>query len=144
MKPFVEKVSHAVLDDPPFLAGPLAFLKDWISPINDSNLELLTEPGAADAHKFGQTLALLYPHLLPKSNPKSSASNSPFQVWAASAERDVDTAKAWIKGALPHHDDGDGTGDQHVQLIRVPKHTPDWKKSLTPHVSHLPRPIPDK
>lgn len=79
----------------------------------------------------------------------------PFKVWSASSGRDVDTSKAWVRGAFPHWQNGDdGEGDQDtIKLIAVPNKvspdvehwsTPfadaarplqnkDWADSLTPH-----------
>lgn len=46
----------------------------------------------------------------------------PFKVWSASSGRDVDTSKAWVRGAFPHWQEGkDGEGDsQVVKLVAVP------------------------
>ena len=45
----------------------------------------------------------------------------------------IDTARAFIKGALPEHGGGEGKGDGHVRLIKVPVSDQDWSGSLTPH-----------
>lgn len=124
--------------------GPLAFLQDWHCPINEDNLEELTEPGRRDAFKFGKRLRKLYPKLFPpkdlgskkgKDEDKDGKVKTPYRVWSASSSRDVETAKAWIKGAFPkRHEGDDGEGDgQYLSLVRVPNKDPDWKKSLTPH-----------
>lgn len=49
MKPFVSKVKDFVSQDGKFSPGPLEFLNDWESPINDKNLEKLTPLGAKDS-----------------------------------------------------------------------------------------------
>lgn len=148
MKPFVERIQQnreafAVDQD-----SPLAFLQEWQSLINDDNLEKLTEPGANDAHDFGKRISKLYPHLLPPrhpgSPPKGRMSDSsieaekiktPFKVWTASSERDIGTAKAFIRGAFPHRQEGDdGEGDgKSLELVEVSNKDPDWSASLTPH-----------
>jgi acid phosphatase len=69
MKPFVEKVL-AARSNPNLLgaipsSSPLSFLQTWESPINEDNLEKLTEPGRADAHSFGERFRELYSPLLP-------------------------------------------------------------------------------
>lgn len=58
-----------------------------------------------------------------------------MQIWTASSERDITTARSFIKGAFPSHqsgDDGEGNKD-NVLLIEVPNKAKDWDRSLTPH-----------
>lgn len=58
-------------------------------------------------------------------------------MWTASSDRDIETAKAYIKGSFPSHQSGNGTGDgEVVQLIQVPNHSKEpmgWEQTLTPH-----------
>jgi acid phosphatase len=138
MKPFVNRVEAAKGTFPE--DGPLAFLNDWKSLINDDNLEELTEPGKHDALTMGKRFRKLYPHLLPprrlgKKNAKKDKVKVPFKVWTASSSRDVGTAKAFIKGAFPDSQNGkDGEGDgKYLSLIQVPNKDPSWSASLTPH-----------
>ena len=60
-----------------------------------------------------------------------------MQVWTASSSRDIETAKAYIKGSFPSHQAGNGTGDgEVVQLVQVPNHSKEpmgWEQTLTPH-----------
>lgn len=51
---------------------------------------------------------------------------------AAAASRDIGTAQEFIKGMAPEHSGGDGTGDDHFELIKVPLKAPGgWDTSLT-------------
>lgn len=126
MGPFIEK-----LESFPHREGfsdikELAFLKSWLTPVNDSNLEEATDPGRADAKSLGRRFSEQYKMLMPTKQDN-------FSVWTASSDRDIETAKAWILGAVPEHAGG-GIGDGHVRLIKVPNKDPDWADSLTPHV----------
>lgn len=139
MKPFVERVEQAkgsFLKD-----GPLSFLNTWTCPINDDNLEELTQPGIDDAFTLGKRFRKLYPNLLPpkwlgkKNKNKEKKVKTPFKVWTASSSRDVGTAKAFIRGAFPGQQEGDdGEGDgKYLSLVQVPNKDPNWSASLTPH-----------
>lgn len=149
MRPFAERVAEARdafgsssggNDDE---TNALSFLRDWECPINDDNLEQLTGPGEQDAHDFGKRFRKLYPHLLPprhlgpNKRRNTKKVKTPFKVWSASSERDIGTAKAFIRGAFPHRQEGDdGEGDgKYLELVEVPNKDPDWSASLTPHVS---------
>lgn len=140
MQPFVERVKDAKGAFPE--DGPLGFLNDWESPINEDNLEKLTKPGIKDAEKFGKRFRKLYPHLLPpkKLGKKKGMLDNlkvkvPFKVWTASSERDIGTAKAFIRGAFPKYQEGHGgEGDgKYISLVEVPNKDPNWSASLTPH-----------
>lgn len=139
MKPLVTRVEDSRGIFPK--DGPLKFLNDWQCPINDDNLEELTEPGKEDAFTMGKRFRKLYPHLLPprrlgKKKPvENDKVKTPFKIWTASSSRDVGTAKAFIKGAFPHQQEGDdGEGDgKYLSLIQVPNKDPNWGASLTPH-----------
>jgi hypothetical protein len=122
MEPFVQRLdahraAGAALPD----SGRLAFLREWQSPINNDNLEQLTQPGAHDATVQGRRLRKLHPHLFPPmelGRPGGKEAlvgkvKTPFKVWTASSERDIETSKAWIRGAFPEWqrgDDGEGDG----------------------------------
>ena len=130
MEDFVDKLEKFTSSRVnPVAHPPLDVLLSWRNPLDDPDeqLEMLTEPGGQDAERLGRSFAHLYPHLKPNGT-------DPFNIWAADTPRDVATAKHFIHGALPEHDKkGKGNGDGHVRLIKVPKKTPDWKASLTPH-----------
>jgi len=126
MQPFVAKLKQYLSTKPDVQDAAFAFLSAWESPVTSKNVEELTESGVADARAFGERLALLYPHLLPNNTAK-------FDIWAADSPRDVGSAKGLVKGLLPKHEGGDGTGDGHVRLVRVGLTSKAWGASLTPH-----------
>ncbi|CEH12980.1 Multiple inositol polyphosphate phosphatase [Ceraceosorus bombacis] len=145
MEPFVQRLSsHFASPDAGWPeSGRLAFLRGWKSPISSDNLEALTEPGAHDAYRQGKRLRHLHPHLFPplelgKKGREASGNGkvkTPFKVWSASSDRDVGTAKNWIRGAFPQWQRGEnGEGDgKHLALITVNNKDPNWGYSLTPH-----------
>ncbi|GAA5883600.1 hypothetical protein JCM16303_004908 [Sporobolomyces ruberrimus] len=146
MKPFIERVELAQKNKSIKIdkSSPLAFLNSWKSPINDDNLEDVTEPGKADAHEFGARMREAYGHLMPpkhlgkKKNSLIEVAKKkvpPFKVWSASSKRDVITSQQWIKGAFPYWQGGvDGDGDGKViSLVKVPNNDSNWANSLTPH-----------
>ncbi|CAO1619952.1 unnamed protein product [Sympodiomycopsis kandeliae] len=141
MKPFRERLYQYREQGGSFEnAGPLAFLQDWESPVTEDTIEQITKPGIDDAFGLGKRLRKLYPHLFPdenlgKKSRKKNGVKESFKVWTASSSRDVDTAKAWIRGAFPkRHEGDDGEGDgKYLQLIQVPNKDADWSQSLTPH-----------
>lgn len=153
MAPFAERV-YAVKDAFPS-DGPLDFLNTWKSPITAENAESLTKPGKRDAFLLGKRFRELYPHLLPPKHlgrkPKVALSRdeagvggkdadaskvrTPFKVWTASSDRDIGTAKSFIRGAFPKAQEGHGgEGDgKYLSLVEVPNKDPNWGASLTPH-----------
>jgi hypothetical protein len=148
MEPFVNRLEKYQQEGGSFQgAGPLAFLEKWESPINEDNLEALTGPGADDAFAFGKRLRKLYPHLFPPKDlgkgrgkgqgkkGKVDKVKEPFRIWTANSNRDVGTAKAFIKGAFPkRHEGDDGEGDgKYLSLIKVNNKEASWSNSLTPH-----------
>lgn len=164
MKPFVERISGFTSKGGKFSPGPLEFLNDWQSPINEDNLENLTDLGAKDSREMGEKMRNLYPQLFPplglgkpKSNflkenqilsknddkglesekKKGDKVKTSFKVWTASSSRDINTAKSFVKGAFPkHHRGQDGEGDgKYVELVEVDNKDESWSSSLTPHVS---------
>lgn len=146
MKPFIERVKKAQKKGVSIPSkSPLAFLANWKSLINDDNLEKLTPPGEEDAEEFGKRFRRLYGKLLPPADlgkkrkgqkgGKKGHKKPPFKVWSASSSRDVDTSKAWVRGAFPSWQEGhEGEGDgEVVQLVRVDNKNASWADSLTPH-----------
>ncbi|KAK4703674.1 syntaxin 1B/2/3, partial [Phenoliferia sp. Uapishka_3] len=129
MSPFIDKVKASRAMHPGGITktSPLKFLDDWESPILEEDLEELTGPGEEDAFGFGKRFRELYGPLMPpkwlgKKGHKSHKVREPFRVVTASSDRDVGTAKAWIRGAFPHWQEGDdGEGDgKFVSLVKVP------------------------
>lgn len=122
--------------------GEWAFLGEWESPIVEDNLEIISQRGKEDANYLGKYIRQQYDSLFPSKDKKSSSESHkkgkrepPYKVWTASSSRDIESAKAYIKGSFPKHQSGpDGHGDGDVvQLIKVPNKAKDWDKSLTPH-----------
>lgn len=152
MQPFIERVERLQKDKKRKIDkdSPLSFLNRWTSPINDDNLEDVTDPGRADAREFGVRMRDAYGHLMPpkqlgknKSHGRDDLSKMgkkgkkvpPFKVWSASSKRDVITSEEWIKGAFPHWqggDEGDGDGTV-ISLVKVPNNSTEWAEALTPH-----------
>ncbi|GJN91040.1 hypothetical protein Rhopal_004055-T1 [Rhodotorula paludigena] len=138
MSPFIERVQAAHDRNVSIPSeSPLAFLNAWEPLINDDNLELITEPGKEDAHALGKRFRELYGPLMPpkhlgkKKKQKGGKSAKggkgkgkvkvPWKVWSASSERDLETSKAWVRGAFPNWQEGkEGEGDgEFVQLVAV-------------------------
>lgn len=109
-------------------AGPLSFLADWQSLVNETSMEMITPSGGQDALDLGDRLSQRYAHLLPNTTRAN------FEVWTADAKRDIVSARAFVKGLVPKHHGGDGSGDGHVKLKKVPLADPEWSVNLTPHV----------
>ncbi|BGP08688.1 hypothetical protein JCM10049v2_004537 [Rhodotorula toruloides] len=147
MEPFIERVKKAQKKGVSIPSNsPLAFLAHWKSLINDDNLEKITPPGKEDAEEFGKRFRKLYGKLLPPADlgkekkskdkkGKKGHKKPPFKVWSASSSRDIETSKAWVRGAFPSWQEGhEGEGDGDVvQLVRVDNKNASWADSLTPH-----------
>ena len=151
MEPFISRVYSAQERGVPVLdQSPLKFLKDWRSVVNETNLEDITPSGKDDARELGRRFRKLYGDLMPpehlgkrkgdltswlksgkkgkkggkKHKGKKDKVKTPFKVWSASSERDVETSKAFVQGAFPHwqagHGNGGGEGDgKYLQLVAV-------------------------
>lgn len=61
--------------------NPLAFLRDWETPMHKDTLEQLTEPGAKDAESFGKQLGDIYSNLLPEDHNEAFRYGSRI-LWA--------------------------------------------------------------
>ncbi|GAA6055289.1 hypothetical protein JCM3770_004821 [Rhodotorula araucariae] len=152
MQPFIARVESAQRRGVRVpSSSPLCFLTHWRSQVDDSVLEEITEPGKEDAHAFGKRFRQLYGPLMPpkhlgrdkkKKGKKGKGEvgdegkvKTSFKVWSASSDRDIETSKAWVRGAFPHWQEGkDGEGDgQFVQLVAVKNKDRNWANSLTPH-----------
>lgn len=107
-------------------ASPLSFMAHWSSLINETSMERITPSGGQDALELGRRFAKRYPGLLPQKTES-------LEIFTADAERDIKSSRAFIKGLVPRHHGGDGSGDGHVKLKKVPTHDPKWSVNLTPH-----------
>ncbi|KIY69311.1 phosphoglycerate mutase-like protein [Cylindrobasidium torrendii FP15055 ss-10] len=65
----------------------LAFLADWKTPIEDSDLEELTKIGREEAEALGADILQRYPSFAP-----------PKKVWSSTADRTVESAQSLMKG----------------------------------------------
>lgn len=65
MEPFVSKIANLSLSSLPPNDGahPWGFLRDWTSPINEGNLEKLSQRGKDDAFEFGGYIRSIYKEL---------------------------------------------------------------------------------
>ncbi|WVR07739.1 hypothetical protein IAU60_004782 [Kwoniella sp. DSM 27419] len=145
MQPFIKKIAEMDKEKIP-AEGEWKFLRDWQTPIVEENLEVVSKQGKKDAKFLGKYIRKQYDSLFPSKKThtdkkkggkkgKKGKKHPTYKVWTASSARDIDTAKAYIKGSFPSHqsgDDGEGDGDV-VQLIQVPNKAKDWDRSLTPH-----------
>jgi acid phosphatase len=98
------KKSHHLSYDSPF-----AFLSTHTSPVNESVIEKLTPQGGQSAFDMGGRMRGYYSHLLPNASME-------FEMWTADATRDVLSARGFMKGLVPDHHGGDGSGDGHVKV----------------------------
>lgn len=96
--------------------GPLSFMADWQSPIDEDKLEELTPSGAVDAAKVGKHLLERYEHLVPDTK----------RILADKKSRTFDTAKSFVS-AWPHNDT--------VEIVQVKKNKDGAMESLIPHKS---------
>lgn len=99
----------------------LAFLADWTSPIPDpeAQIEEVTDTGKRDAQKMGAVIADRHHDLL--------AGADDFRIWVSDADRDLDTAHAFVQGM-------NGTLSR-VTLEIVEEGEEQAANSLTPHSS---------
>ncbi|WRT70288.1 uncharacterized protein IL334_007286 [Kwoniella shivajii] len=140
MKPFIDKIDSYKKDQRGKLPkkGEWAFLNEWDTPIKEETLEVVSDQGKKDAKFLGKYIREQYDSLFPskkKTTTKKDKNKTSYKIWTASSPRDIDTAKAYIKGGFPSHqsgDDGEGDGEV-VQLVKVPNKAKDWDRSLTPH-----------
>lgn len=132
MSPFQQKLAAFQQDEAKSSefkhSGSLRFMSDWTSLVNESTMEHITPSGGQDALELGKRIGDRYNHILPNAT-------TPFEIWTADADRDIRTARAFVKGLVPDHHGGDGGGDGHVKLKKVPVADPEWSVNLTPHVS---------
>ncbi|KAI9172779.1 Acid phosphatase PHO1 [Paramyrothecium foliicola] len=95
--------------------GPLEFLNDWYSPIDEDHLEDVTPSGKGDAKQVGQHLVKRYRHL----------ASSVKRVIADTKARTYDTAKAFLE-TFPENG--------NVEITRFDKkNLNDGTRALLPH-----------
>lgn len=97
-------------------SGPLAFMEQWQSPIDEEKLEELTPSGAVDAAKVGKHLLERYEDLIPNTK----------RILADKKSRTYDTAKNMVS-AWPHNDT--------IEIVRVKKNKKGAMEALIPHKS---------
>ncbi|KAI0332669.1 phosphoglycerate mutase-like protein [Cubamyces sp. BRFM 1775] len=122
LSPFLSKLAN--YSDRPVFArtADLAFLANYTSPITNETeqIEKMTPSGGEAAAAFAGVIKKTYPNLLNSTSSRADA----FRIWAASASRDVDTAKAFIQGL-----------GNNATLVIVNEGEEDSADSLTPHIS---------
>ncbi|KAI0630488.1 phosphoglycerate mutase-like protein [Trametes polyzona] len=122
LSPFLSKLAN-YSDRSAFTRAPdLAFLANYTSPITNETeqLEKMTPSGGDAAAAFAGVIRQTYSSLLNSTESQNGA----FRIWAASASRDVDTAKAFIGGL-----------GNNASLVVVNEGENDSADSLTPHIS---------
>ena len=96
-------------------SGPLEFLNQWHSPIDENHLEDLTPSGAIDAQKVAKHIAKRYSHLAPTVK----------RIIADTKARTYDTAKNFVK-AFPKNGE--------IEVVRLDKHDlNDGTRAVLPH-----------
>ncbi|KAL7280669.1 hypothetical protein ACG7TL_005608 [Trametes sanguinea] len=122
LSPFLSKLANYTNRGVFANTPDLAFLTNYTSPITNETeqIEKMTPSGGQAAAAFAGVIKQTYPQLLNSSVSQSGA----FRIWAASASRDVDTAKAFIQGL-----------GNNATLVVVNEGENDSADSLTPHIS---------
>lgn len=96
-------------------SGPLEFLNEWHSPIDEDHLEDITPSGKRDAKKVGEHLVKRYPHL----------ASSVKRIIADTKSRTYDTAEAFAQ-AFPE--------DGNIEIVRFDKkNLNNGTRALLPH-----------
>ncbi|KAK7688366.1 hypothetical protein QCA50_008738 [Cerrena zonata] len=96
IQPFTQKVFDFGSQRSNFSAIPqLAFLANWSTPITNASeqVEQLTPSGASSAQALGKVLSGQYSDLI-----QNLSNTSAFNVWTASAARDIDSAGPFVEG----------------------------------------------
>jgi hypothetical protein len=112
IEPFTDKVENASVDWSK--AGPLSFLADWKTPIDDEDLEELTKVGELQSFALGATVRIRYPDFRP-----------PQKIWTSTAERTEKSATHFTKGISNHSND--------TEVVSVPESKAEGADSLTPY-----------
>lgn len=112
IEPFVEKLKNSSVDWRS--AGPLDFLAKWQSPIEEEDLEDLTQIGMLESYKLGVDVHLRYPGL-----------KRPNKVWTSTAERTELSASSFI--------DGLAAQSNETEVVSVREDAARGADSLTPY-----------
>lgn len=120
LSPFIEKVQNKTGAINWSTVPSLSFLASWTPPITDAEQELLTRVGKLEATQLGASLGFRY---------SSAGLRQPGKVWASSAERTVESAKALIRGLEP------AGADDSIALVSVYEAEEGSADTLTPYSS---------
>ncbi|KAF2503363.1 phosphoglycerate mutase-like protein [Lophium mytilinum] len=110
--PFVSKLQNTTVDWKK--AGPLAFLSTWNTPIEDDDIEELTQVGRQEAFTLGVSVGQRYPSF-----------KAPGKVWTSTAERTEKSAQSFIEGLVTHSNE--------TELVSVSEGEEEGADSLTPY-----------
>ncbi|KAF3763380.1 phosphoglycerate mutase-like protein [Cryphonectria parasitica EP155] len=120
LSPFVEKFQNLTSSiDWTSTAPALSFLSSWTPPVTTAEEELLTRVGKLEAAQLGVSLSFRYGDKLAL----------PPRIWASSAERTYESAKALIRGFEP------AGGDNSIGLVSVYESDEGGADTLTPYSS---------
>lgn len=117
LSPFIEKVQNKTDIDWSKVPS-LSFLSTWSAPVTEAEEELLTRVGKLEATQLGVSLGFRYQGFA-----------QPKRVWASSAERTEESAKALIRGLEP------AGGDDTIGLVSVYEADEGGADTLTPYSS---------
>ncbi|OAL05733.1 phosphoglycerate mutase-like protein [Phaeosphaeriaceae sp. SRC1lsM3a] len=112
IEPLVEKLKNSSVDWRS--AGPLDFLAKWQSPIEEEDLEDLTQIGMLESYKLGVDVHLRYPGL-----------KTPSKVWTSTAERTELSASSFINGLAAQSNE--------TKVVSVREDAARGADSLTPY-----------
>lgn len=112
IEPLVEKLKNSSVDWRS--AGPLDFLAKWQSPIEEEDLEDLTQIGMLESYKLGVDVHLRYPGL-----------KTPSKVWTSTAERTELSASSFVNGLAAQSNE--------TKVVSVREDAARGADSLTPY-----------
>lgn len=112
IEPFTDKLGNTTVDWSK--AGPLSFLANWKTPIEDEDLEELTKVGEMEAFALGSMVRVRYPSF-----------KRPKNVWTSTAERTEKSAQSFVQGLA--------AGSNDTQVASVPESEAEGADSLTPY-----------
>ncbi|KAK4698361.1 acid phosphatase, partial [Phenoliferia sp. Uapishka_3] len=127
VQPFLLKLANVTSPSTTFANTSLSFLSTYvplISPQNaTSQIEEVPTSGQEAAERLGGILAKYHEHLTPDAN---GVGNGSWNVWSATAERDMVTAEFFVKGAF---------GEGGAGIVLVGEGEEEAANTLTPHES---------